>query len=377
MKEKRSLYLKILATYLMALACVLLLIFVFPKLISFFWPLVVGWIIAMIANPMVRFLESKLKIVRKHGSVIVIVFTLAVVIGILYLLFYILIKQGISFAKDVPNMYADLSKSLQETAVEYKDKYTFLPAEMRDWLDNIVGNVGMFLDSIIHDIIENSNFSLSGSVSVVKSIAEGLLMTIFTILFSYFLTAEHDKISTFYNKRLPSSLREGLNVVKESITTAFGGYFKAQFKIMACLFVILSIGLLCLRINYAILIALIIAFVDFLPVLGAGAVMWPWCVYDIVMGDYVEAIILFVLYLLCQGVRHFLQPKMVADSIGMNPLLTLIFMFIGYRLDGILGLIIGIPVGMIIVSFYRKGVFDRLIRGAKIIASDFGNWRKY
>ena len=85
------LYLKILANYLLAIFVVWVLLYFGPKFVAFFWPILVGWIIALIANPLVRFLEKKLKIVRKHGTVIVIVFTLAIVIGILYLLLYALI----------------------------------------------------------------------------------------------------------------------------------------------------------------------------------------------------------------------------------------------------------------------------------------------
>ena len=105
--------------------------------------------------------------------------------------------------------------------------------------------------------------------------------------------------------------------------------------------------------------------------------MWPWCIYEIVVGQYWLAVILFILYIVCQAVRQFLQPKMVADSIGISPLATLFFMFVSYRFDGVFGMIIGIPIGMIIVSFYKGGVFDDLLRGARIIARDLNQWRKY
>ena len=79
---------------------------------------------------------------------------------------------------------------------------------------------------------------------------------------------------------------------------------------------------------------------------------------------------------MCQS-KQMLQPKMVGDSIGLNPLLTLFFMFVGYRFGGIFGMIIGIPVGMVLVNFYRVGIFDRLIRGFKIIANSINEYRKY
>lgn len=377
MKKKGYIYLKILFNYLIAIGIVALLVFALPPFIGFAWPFLVGCIVALIANPIVRFLDKKLKLLRKHGAAIVIVLTIAIIIGLIYLILYFLINQGTEFASNFPKLYEDISKSIQNTADEIQTRFSFLPGWFRDVLDNLLVNGGKIFDSIIADITKRSNFSIADAGSVVKSIAEAILMTIFTILFSYFLTSEHDKIAKVYREKVPEGLKNGISVIKSSITTAFGGYFKAQFKIMLCVFVIMAIGLVCLGVEYAVLVAFVIAFVDFLPFFGAGAIIWPWCLYDVIAGNYLRAIILFAIYLVCQGVRQFLQPKLVADSIGMNPLLTLIFMFVGYRFGGILGMIIGIPVGMIVVSFYEKGVFDYLIRGAKIIIGDLNKWRKY
>ena len=89
----------------------------------------------------------------------------------------------------------------------------------------------------------------------------------------------------------------------------------------------------------------------------------PWAIIDVISGNYFRAIGLVIIYLICQVVKQLLQPKMVGDSIGLNPLATLLFMFVGYRLYGVFGMIIGIPVGMVLVNMYRIGMFDRLIRG--------------
>lgn len=376
-KKGSVVYIKILVNYLLAISAVLLFVFVLPKALGFMWPFVVGWIIALIANPIVHFLEKRIKIARKHGTAIFIVLALALVIGILYLLTYILIKQGISFAKNFPDMYSSLSDTVMDSINGIRDKYTILPENTRVFLDNFVDHFGTFANNFIADMIGNAKFSIDDGVYIVKGVAEGLLMTVITILLSYFLTAEHDKITGFCRENMPEGIKKGYATVSHCIISAFGGYFKAQFKIMCVVFAILSAGLLCMRINYALLFAFIIAFVDFLPVFGAGAIMWPWCVIEIISGRYVSAVVLFILYIICQAVRQFMQPKMVGDCIGMSPLATLFFMFVGYRMAGVMGMIIGIPVGMIILSFYREGIFDNLIRGAKIAVDAFNKWRKF
>jgi sporulation integral membrane protein YtvI len=176
---------------------------------------------------------------------------------------------------------------------------------------------------------------------------------------------------------MPETVTNSWNLITSSFKTAIGGYFRAQFKIMLIIAVIIFAGLEIAGVKYAVLIALFIAFLDFLPFFGTGAVFWPWALIDMISANYVRAIILMVIYLICQIVKQILQPKMVGDSIGISPLATLIYMFIGYRFYGVLGMIIGIPIGLIINNLYRIGMFDRIIRGLKIIAHDINEFRKY
>lgn len=368
---------KILVNYLIAISIALIVIFALPRVLKFAWPIVVGWIIAMIANPLVRLLERKLKLVRKHGTAIVIVIVLAIIIGAMYFLVYALLKQGVEFAKNFPDLYASVSDTVAGSIEKLRGSVGFLSGKGMKFFDGLTDNLGNLINKLVGDIINSNTFSIDNASNIVKSVAEGILMTVITILLSYFLTAEHDKILEKYHEKMPDPIKKACNTISKCIVSAFGGYFKAQFKIMTCVFIIMSVGFLCMRIDYAILIAFIVAFVDFLPVFGAGAIMWPWCLYEVIEGRYVSAILLFVIYLICQGVRQFLQPKMVGDSIGISPLSTLIFMFLGYRFGGVVGMIIGIPIGMILISFYKEGVFDNLIRGTKILVDTVNEWRRF
>ncbi|HHU73590.1 MAG TPA: AI-2E family transporter, partial [Clostridiales bacterium] len=151
----------------------------------------------------------------------------------------------------------------------------------------------------------------------------------------------------------------------------------AQFKIMLVLTIVMFVGFEILRVDYSFLLALGIAFLDFLPVFGTGAILWPWAVVSMISGNYFMAVGLIVIYLICQILKQVLQPKMVGDSIGISPLATLIFMFIGYKFYGVLGMILGIPIGMVLINLYRIGMFDRIIRGFKIIIHDINEFRKF
>ena len=177
---------------------------------------------------------------------------------------------------------------------------------------------------------------------------------------------------------MPQGIKNFWNMAMDTCLRALAGYIKACFQIMTTVFIILFVifgGIM--HVKYASLLALLTAFLDFLPFLGTGIIITPWAIYCAITGEYVNVIILVVTYVICLLAHRLLEPKLVGDSVGMSPFATLISMFIGYRLIGMLGLILGIPVGMVIMAFREKGMFESYIRGVKILAKDIDEYRKY
>lgn len=373
-ESKLRKYFKIIVNLLYAIGVVLFLFLVTPKLLGFFLPFVIGWIVAMIANPLVRFLEKRVKILRKHSSAIIIIVVIAAIVGVLYLLISMLIRESKLLARDLPNIIEQIGLQLTQLSVRIRELSSDMPEPIRHFINNL-------LDSINKNLMEyelrEDLLTFSGASNLAQNIAEFFLMTIITILSAYFFTAKRDEITTGIKNILPSSVVEGWHFIYGNFTKAVGGYFKAQFKIMLVLSVIMFAGFELLRVSYSFLLALGIAILDFLPVFGTGAVLWPWALLDMLSGNYFRAVGLVVIYLICQITKQVLQPKMVGDSIGISPLTTLVFLYIGYRLYGVVGMIIGVPVGMVVVNLYRIGMFDRIIKGFKIIIHDLNEFRKF
>lgn len=370
----KLLYARILVNFLLTLIMVLLVVFFADDVLRFFLPFVIAMVIATIANPMVRFLERKVKVKRKHGSVIIIVVVLGAVVGVFYLLGYILFRELFRLIGDFPELLEKAQELLAVLSQRLQGIYDRLPVKMQGGVSSIAGGLEGFIERTVSNF-EMPSISVAGTY--VKNILDGILIAVITVLAAYFFIADRDKLVDGLQKLMPSSVIEYYKLIMQNIRSAVGGYFKAQFKIMLIIVVVLFIGFEIVQVPYSFLLALLTAFLDFLPVFGTGTIIGPWVIVDLITGKYAEAIFLTVLYIVCQLIKQLLQPKMVGDSIGMNPLATLFFMFIGYRLGGILGMIIGIPVGMILVNFYRIGLFDRLIRGAKIIANSINEFRKY
>lgn len=373
MREPK-IYGKIIVNFLLNLLVIGLIIFLGPKLIRFFLPFVIAFFISAIANPLVKFMEKRIKIVRKHGSAIIIVVAIAAILGVGYILGSLIVNEVTKLLKDIPNIARELSQIIEEVSIRLSKYDAYFPKGVKEFVEAANKGAETFLAGLFDGLELPSITQASGYV---KGIANGLFITIITILASYFFIAERDKLVASAQKAFPSSIQRGYRIIVSNFKNAVGGYFKAQFKIMLLLMMIMFVTFLCMGVGYSFLIAFLIAFIDLLPVFGTGVVLWPWALIMVITGDYVRAVVLVVLYLACQLIKQLLQPKMVGDSIGLSPLSTLIFMFIGYRISGVLGMIVGIPIGMALVSFYRMGAFDRLFRGIEIIVTDINEYRKY
>lgn len=365
--NSKKIHLKIIANLIVSFSVILLIIFLLPKLILFFMPLIIAWIVAMLANPLIHFLEQKVKIMRKHGTALIIVLIIALLSFLIYILLVAVINQAVSLSHDFPSIYNTVVNNIQSILTKMHKRIHFLPDDLGQLLGSGSG--------IINNFIKNTfGGAKSGAVSTVihfsSSIADFLIMAILTILASYFMTVEKENISAFIKRNTPKEFSKYVTLTKQIISKAFVGYFVAHFKIMGIIFVITSIPYFFLGIKHFIFIAVITAIVDFLPFFGTGTILIPWAVYELCMGNFVYAAVLSILYVVTIIVRQFLEPKLIGDSVGLSPFATVIFMLIGYKLGGMLGLILAIPVGMFVVIFYKEGMFDQQIRGLKILIHD-------
>lgn len=366
-------YLKILFNYIFAIILTAAAIFLLPWAVRFFWPFVIAGIIAAIANPLVRFLEKKMKIKRKAGSVVVIVLTLAAVLAACYGVIYLLVSEIIGFFTNAPEMWEKAVNSTQNWIAQISQRFMFSRKGPGGNLLNDLGNS-------IYDALSGTGSTIGEKMAEiagnsVKNAPSFIIGIIMCILASYLFVAEREKISEFMTRVIPEHIRERYLLVTGTMKSAVGGYFKAQFKIMIFVYIVLFVGFLILRIKYAFLIALLIAFLDFLPFFGTGAVMWPWALYLAIQKDYAFAIGMMVVWALSQLVRQLIQPKFVGDSIGMPAVPTLILLYVGFRVGSALGLILAVPIGMIIYNLYVAGLFSNFIYSTRMLLSDFRKMR--
>lgn len=366
-------YCKAVVNIVVFIVAVLLVIFLLPRLLAFFAPFVVGLVIAWMAGPPVKFFEEKMKIKRRAGSAFVIIAVIALIVLAIYGLGSILVKEGVGFAQSFPEMWEDVQKDLDEIAERMKNVYLSLPEAVRDRLDGsltaLENSAGDFLGKI-------SNPTLTAVGNFAKYLPTLLIGVIMALLSAYFFVADRKNLNDWCTKHVPKVIQDRYELIRQSLVRAVGGYVKAQLKIEIWVYFVLVIGLWILKVRYVLLIAVGIAFLDFLPVFGTGTVMVPWAIIKIMGGDLKMGIGILITWGLGQLLRQIIQPKIVGDSIGLSPLPTLFLLYLGYQFGGVFGMIVAIPVGLILFSLYEGGVFDTTKDSVKLLVLGVNQFRR-
>lgn len=366
-------YLKISINIGFALVVLILILCVFPKVLIFFMPFVIGWIVALIANPPVKFFEEKLKIKRKAMSAVVIILVLAGVVLLIYAIISVLIKQGMGLIESLPDKLEALETSFSQAGQKLNVVYDKLPENLQDTLDNISKNFGTMAGNLVSKI---SQPTVNAIGNFAMSLPNFLISTIMCILSAYFFVADRGYLNKVCKRYIPVSIQKRWEIITSSMKHAIGGYFLAQFKIEFWIYLLLITGLFILKVDYVLLVALGIAFMDLLPFFGTGTIMVPWAIIELISGNYPMTIGLLIIWSVGQVVRQIIQPKIMGDTVGMPPIPTLFLLFVGYKLGGVIGMILALPIGIIIGNLNKAGVFDTTKNSLRLLVKKVNTFRK-
>lgn len=342
-------------------------------LIRILMPFVIGWIISCIANPVVCWLDKKLKIQKKFGSALMIVLVLGAVIGLAYLVISCLVKELGGWLLSLPQLFETITEEFNLIAENLSGIIEKLPEGIRSAGSDFVASFGNMLGNLVGELSEPT-VNMAGDVAKrIPAIVIGLFVV---ILSAYFFVADRDAFLVWVKKATPKAIYSRTSMAIAHFKHAVGGYFIAQFKIMGVICIILFVGLSLLRVEYAIVLSILIGFLDFLPFFGTGTAFWPWCIYTLLTGDYMRALFLAIIYVITQVVHHMIQPKLVGDEVGLKPLPTLLLIYIGYKMGGFLWMILAVPLGMILINMVKSGAFDYIINDVKILVKGVKSLRE-
>lgn len=358
---------KTIALYLLVLILVLILLVAIPKVASAFgyalWlfaPFIVSYIVSLIVNPMVHGIEKRFHLPRSVCAILVIVLTVGVLGGIVTGVIWKIVDELRNVYEDLPLIY----ESIRVTWIKISDFFSDFVAMLPDNLQKVFDDAANQTMEWFADIATNAEIMRSAG-NIAKKLPSIFVVVIVFILSLFFMITDAKKVSLAVKRPFSDEFIQKMLEFKADLKKYVGGYVKAQLTIMCISFTILLIGLSILKVDYALVIALAVAILDALPFFGSGAVLWPWSFISFIMGDILMGVGLIIIYLAVILMRQFVEPKIVSKNIGIHPLMTLMSMYVGFRIFSIGGMILGPLMMVMLVSLYRTGIFDGVVVSAK------------
>ena len=349
-------------------------IYIAPKIIMLLMPFIFGWFLALLANPLVRFFEEKIRIKRKAGSILVIILVITGICVLGYTIGLRLIREIIDLLRIMPGMWQDLKVEFVAVTKKWSNVVDSLPVEVVKGAENIGEKIGERMGVIVGEL---SIPTADAVGTFAENIPGVVIAVIMCLLSSYFFVAEKDYLSNILKKIVPDTWKKRCLLLKQTTIDVMAGYWKAQLKIEIWIYLLVTVGLVLLRVRYSYLIALLIAFFDILPVFGTGTILVPWALFEFLKGDYVNAIGLLLIWGVGQLVRQIIQPKIVGDVLGMEPIPTLVLLYVGYKLAGVAGMIVAVPFGILILAMNDAGFFDNSKNSIRILWDGFQEFRVF
>lgn len=332
------------------------------KLSVFYMPFLIALILSLIIEPLIKKMMKNTKLTRRTSAIIIFALVAIFILGLLTWGIITLFSETSNLLESL-NEYFDKA---YELFTGFSNSFDFnkihLPEELKSIIQDSTGTIFASVSNWTTDFF-------NGLINIITSIPVIAIYFGITILALYFISVDKIYILDQIEHHMPKMWVKKLgNHVRDLIKT-LGCYLKAEVTLVGVSFIISLIGLYVLKligfnIEYPLLIAIFIGFVDALPILGSGTVMIPWSIICAIDGELSLALAILILLIIMSVVRQVLEPKLVSKHIGVHPIFTLIAMYTGFKFIGIMGLIIG-PIVLIIfknvfATFIDKGVLKTI-----------------
>jgi sporulation integral membrane protein YtvI len=354
--ENEAEYYKKIIFKIVIVLLIVLGVFISYKIAMFYIPFIIAFIISSIVEPMIKLITRKTKLKRKVACVISLIIATLLICVIFMSLSVILIKEATILISNL-NIYFKNAYDLGiEVFNDIQEGRITVPQEAIE-----VGKQSLagFLD-VAKTFVGNL---LKGLVETVTSIPTILTYGFITILSVIFICFDREYIIEQVKKHVPKIwLGKAKEIFNEMVSVSFK-YIKAESKLSLLCFALVFIGLNLFNIfglknDYPVIMAILIGFVDLLPIFGAGTVMIPWSIILIIRGNLTVGIAVIILWCVWAMLKQLLEPKMISKQMAINPIFTLIGMYTGFRLIGVFGMILG-PIVLLVCKNVFGGLINR------------------
>ena len=370
--QRGQLWLRLGLRGVLALSGAALMIWVALPLASLLSPFLFALVVAWGLNPAVHWLQRRTNGSRKVITMILVVLVFAVVAGVLFGLGWMAVDQVRSLFDNRQSLLDELLSGVLGVV-----------NSVEGWLSGLGGILPQGVITTSEDLIGTlagwvQELDLSGwltqmagqAPSMVTNLSGFAVALVVFMMASYFITGDYPRLRFEITDRVPAMTRDFCRSVKDIFMSAFGGYVKSQLILSAGVFLILSIGFFLMRQPYSLLLAFGLAVLDFIPIIGSGTVMVPWAVVDMILGQYSEAAALMAVWGVIALFRQFAEPKILGDQTGLSPILSLVGIYVGMKVGGVLGMVVGPLLLLVCINLTKLGIFQPVLDDLAMAAAD-------
>lgn len=351
MDEKIRYYIKI-GLKFVGFATIVFGIFLSYQVARFYLPFIIALFIASMAEPLIRKLMETCKIKRKMASIISLLIILSIIIIVCSIIISSLIAESSKLIGNLNNYATQAYNWGIEIFEDVKEGRIQIPTQVIQMVENSYGGI---IDALKNFL---GNF-FTGLITTIGAVPTWITYGITTILAVLFICFDRDYVIQICKKHIPSKWLEKTREVIAQTCQITWRYIKAEAKLSGICFILILFGLLLMSflgitIEYPIIMAIFIGFMDLLPIFGAGTVMIPWSIYLVVTNNLPAALAVAVLWIIWAVIKNLVEPKMISQQMGMHPIFTLLAMYTGFKLLGVIGLILGPILFLVITSIFKE-----------------------
>ena len=334
---------------------IIILIFSVLKLAVFYMPFLIAFIISLMMEPAIKKIMERFSLTRKISSIIILLIVFGTILGLLIWGIVTIVSEANNLLSGFNEYYEKIFNQIQSLVKNVDLGKLNIPNEIlqiiQDTTTSFFQRLSMHVQGFLTQLIKF--VTLLPSITIYFAV---------TILALYFICTDKIYMIDELEHHLPEKWVKEIAIHLKQITKTLGGYLKAQIVLIVISFIISLVGLYIMHfagldVGFPLLIALGIGFVDALPILGSGTVMIPWAIISGLNGELTLGISIIVLLIIMSVTRQLIEPKIVSGNIGIHPIFTIIAMYTGFKLIGIIGMFIG-PILLIIFKNIFSDFFD-------------------
>lgn len=366
-RQRGELWLRLGIRFVLAAAVLWLAARFGRQTLSLFAPFLLALAAAALLDPVIKRLQRALGWGRGPLTLLVLLLLLGVMGGALALLGYAAAGQLVSLVQNWSGLLDSLQAALDQVEALFARLLALVPPQVTEMAEELSGSLMAWLSDAVPAALAGLGTAAGEKAMGLPSFLVAL--TIF-VMATYLLTADYPYLRSRTAQRLDDGVLRFLGQLRVTALGAFGGYLRAELLLSVGVFFILLAGFWITGQPYGLLLALGLAVMDFIPIIGAGTVMVPWAFIDLFTGNFSTAVGLMVIWGIIALFRRVMEPKFVGDQTGLSPILSLAGIYVGMKLAGVLGMILGPIVLLVLLNLAGMGMFDGLRRDLSAAARD-------